>query len=119
MVILTKTLLKSTEELEEKKKEEEWSRIIRNQDGWACLICGNPYKPNAHHLIPREIKEFKFDLDNGITLCWKHHKTCRQISAHNNPLAFFWWVEKYIPFKLEIMKNKYKNYLKNKENIEI
>ena len=114
-MLLTKKLFKSQEQKEELDREKEWSRLIRTRDNWACVICGNPLKPNAHHLIPREIKQFKFDLDNGITLCVKHHKFCRHLSAHNNPLSFFMWLKKYRPFLIEVMENKYREYL-NKED---
>jgi hypothetical protein len=43
-------------------------------------------------LIPREIKELKYDLDNLVTLCPTHHKYSLEISAHRNPLAFFIWL---------------------------
>ena len=105
-MLLTNKLFKSTERKEEKEKEVEWSRIIRTRDNWACVICGNPYKPNAHHIIPREVKEYKFDLDNGVTLCTKHHKFCRKISAHNAPLAFFMWLEKYRHWQFMVMKDR-------------
>ena len=83
------------EQKEEKEKEALWSSEIKKRDGYACLICGSLYRPCAHHLVPREHKEFKFDLDNGLTLCCKHHKFSRVISAHNNPMAFFLWLQKY------------------------
>jgi len=111
-MLLSKKLFKSQEQKEELEKEKEWSRLIRTRDSWACVICGNPYKPNAHHIIPREIREFKFDLDNGITLCTKHHKFSRDLSAHNNALAFFMWVRKYRPFQLEVMEIKYRKFYK-------
>jgi len=80
---------------EEKLREKDWSLAIRSRDGWNCVICGSPAHTNAHHIIPREHKKYKFDLDNGITLCTKHHKFSRQISAHNNPMAFFLWLQRY------------------------
>jgi hypothetical protein len=110
-------MFKNNERAETKKKEEEWSRLIRTKDGWCCCICGNPYKPNAHHIIPRDVKEFKYDLDNGITLCVKHHKFSRVISAHQNTVGFHMWLKKYRPFQLEVMENKYRDYLKRVEGI--
>jgi len=112
-MLITKQMFKNNERAETKKKEEEWSRLIRTRDGWACVICGNPYKPNAHHLLPRELKEFKYDLDNGITLCTKHHKFCRYLSAHNNPLSFFMWIRRYRPYQLEVMENKFRLFYKD------
>jgi hypothetical protein len=94
--MLTNTLFsKSAQQKEEKLKEAKWSTDIRTRDDWSCVICGTQFHTNAHHIIPRENKQYKFDLDNGITLCTKHHKFSRIISAHNNPMAFFLWLQKY------------------------
>jgi len=113
-MILTKKLLETNDKTEEKIKEKEWATAIKTKYNFSCAICGNAYKPNAHHIIPREHKEFKFDLDNGISLCTKHHKFSREISAHNNPLGFFLWLERfYLPLYLlaverqrQILKNE-------------
>lgn len=93
MVSLSK--LKNENRKIEKDLEKEWADAIKTRDGWACVICGSLYSPNAHHLIPREHRAYKFLMDNGVTLCTKHHKFSRVISAHNNPMAFFMWLEKY------------------------
>lgn len=103
---------------EEKRQEQEWARIIKERDNWSCVICGSQYKPNAHHIIPREFKCFKYDLDNGITLCTKHHKFCRFISAHNAPFAFYLWLKRYKPFLLDILENRIRGELL-KEGIKV
>lgn len=104
MVLITKTLFKNQEKREELLKDQAWSREVRTRDGYACVICNSPIRTNAHHLIPREHKLYKYSYDNGITLCIKHHKYSRVISAHNNPLAFFLWLAKYKPdlYKLAV-----------------
>jgi hypothetical protein len=94
-MIITKNLLANQEKKEEKDREKEWAHLIKSKDNYACAICGNSFKPNAHHIVPREHKDFKFAEDNGITLCTKHHKFSRIISAHNNPLAFFCWLQAF------------------------
>lgn len=94
-MIINLAKLNRTARDEEKVLEKEWSLAIRERDGHNCVICGSQFHPNAHHIVPREIKKYKFDLDNGITLCTKHHKFSRKISAHNNPMAFFLWLQKY------------------------
>ena len=83
-----------------------WAKCIKNRDGWKCVICGSDIKPNAHHLIPREIKETKLDLLNGLTLCPKHHFFCRKISAHNNPLGLFFWLEKNRPEQFQFCREE-------------
>ena len=60
-------------------------------------MCPRTEYLNAHHIVPRENKEWKYSIDNGITLCVKHHKFGRRISAHCNPFAFLLWLEENRP----------------------
>lgn len=78
-------------------EDKEWALSVKQRDSMACVICGSTERLNSHHLIPREIKEFKYDIDNGVTLCVKHHMFSRKISAHNNPIAFFKWLCEHRP----------------------
>lgn len=94
-MIFSKSGLDTKDLKEQKELDLIWANKIKERDGWACVICGSKYAPNAHHLIPRENKETRHNIENGITLCTKHHKFSRVISAHNNPLAFYMWLEKY------------------------
>jgi len=88
------------------KEDKDWAKAVKDRDGWACVICGDTYRLNAHHIIARENHETKLDIMNGITLCTKHHFFNRQISAHNNPLGFFMWLENNRPKQLEYLKTK-------------
>ena len=81
----------------QKEKDTEWAKQIKIMGGYECAICGNTFGLNSHHLIPREIKEFRHDLKNGLCLCINHHKFSRKISAHNNPFNFILWLAKYKP----------------------
>ena len=86
------------------KEDTEWAHTVKDRDGWACVICGNSNRPNAHHIIPRENKFTKYKVENGISLCPNHHMFSRQISAHNNPLAFFMWMEARRLSQLKLLK---------------
>ena len=88
------------------KEDKDWAKAVKNRDGWACVICGDKEPLNAHHIIARENHETKLDIQNGITLCTRHHFFNRQISAHNNPLGFFMWLELNRPQQLEYLKTK-------------
>ena len=88
------------------KEDKDWAKAVKDRDGWACVICGATERLNAHHIIAREIHETKHNLMNGITLCPKHHFFCREISAHNNPLGFFMWLENNRPRELSYLKTK-------------
>jgi hypothetical protein len=70
---------------------------VKARENWICQICGSGYKVCCHHIIPREIKEFRYCEDNAITLCLSHHKFNRHISAHNAPFAFFLWLQRFRP----------------------
>ena len=95
------------------KEDKEWSKEIKKRDGFKCVICGSETRPNAHHIIPRENHETKLDINNGLTLCPKHHFFSRKISAHNNPLGLFVWLEQHRPEQLEYCKKKEKKIMQN------
>lgn len=78
------------------KEDREWSSYVKLRDE-ICLVCGSEVNLNAHHLIPREIKEFRYDIENGITLCPKHHRFSFELSAHQNPFAFMLWFRNTYP----------------------
>jgi 5-methylcytosine-specific restriction endonuclease McrA len=77
---------------EKKEKDIEWSRLVKERDGFKCVVCGSTFRPNAHHIIPREVEMFRHLVDNGLTLCVAHHKFNRVISAHQAPFAFHQWL---------------------------
>jgi hypothetical protein len=73
------------------QKDKEWAEAVKQRDKH-CVICKSKERINAHHLFPKQIEKLRWDLDNGITLCPKHHRFSFQLSAHQNPLAFFLWL---------------------------
>ena len=75
------------------KEDKEWASKVKERDNFMCVICGSMDRLNAHHIIPRENHETKLELNNGLSLCPKHHFFCRKISAHNNPVGMFFWLE--------------------------
>ena len=87
-------------------KDKIWAVSVKERDGWRCVICGSDIRPNAHHIIPREQIDTKYDVRNGLTLCPKHHFFCRLISAHNNPLGLFMWLQNNRPEQLEYCISK-------------
>lgn len=70
----------------------QWSLAVKARDDNKCVVCGDTKLLNAHHIIPREIKELRFKIENGISLCPLHHQFGLKISAHRNPFAFFAWL---------------------------
>ena len=106
----TKKQLIKESRIKLRKLDKEWSLKIRNKFGNKCVICPAERYIHAHHIIPKEIKEFRHDLDNGISLCAKHHKFNYEISAHKNPLAFFKFMSENYPEHMDRLMKKYEKY---------
>ena len=118
-MVLAEFKSKAQEKREEKEIYKIWADTIKDRDGRTCLICGSTHDLASHHLCPREHKLWLLELDNGITLCCKHHKFCRNISAHNNPFAFFLWLERYRPQLYAILRARQRMILEKQEGIII
>lgn len=120
LVKLTKKKLKRMDRLLKKKRLKEWARLVKERDGDSCVIChahkgdlyinkkGKTLKViiHAHHIIPKEILEFIYDIMNGISLCPKHHKYCKEISAHKNSFVFIIWLMENRPEQYVYLKSK-------------
>jgi hypothetical protein len=92
-------------------EDKEWADKVKDRDGRRCVICGSTERLNAHHIIVRENHETKFEVSNGLSLCPKHHFFCRQVSAHNNPIGLFMWLEKNRPEQMAFVKNRMEQIL--------
>ena len=86
---------------EKAKLDKDWKIAIKKRDTY-CQVCG-PDKINkvlnVHHQIPKSFLEVRWDLDNGMLLCFQHHSLGRW-SAHQNPVWFSKW----------LVEHKYKTY---------
>ena len=105
------------ERLLKKKKDKEWSIRVKKTYNNKCAFCLKNKYIQAHHIIPREIKDFRHNFLNGIALCPIHHKW-GQTSAHGNPLWFFMKLEKTQPYKLKVLKVKYEQWIKKNLKLE-
>lgn len=97
---ITKAKLKKLEKRERNRKDKEWEVGVKSRDGYKCVICGETKLLNAHHILPRELTKFRWDIENGISLCPSHHQFSRIISAHSNSFVFYYW----------FMKNRFNQY---------
>lgn len=51
-----------------------WRDLVYYRDAYKCQICGSKEKINAHHIFEASFfPDKRFDVDNGIVLCKKHH----------------------------------------------
>lgn len=74
------------------KEDKEWAKKIKTRDNNKCVVCGSEKKPNAHHILPKGNRAYRYDEMNGITLCPKHHRFSFELSAHQNPFVFMLWL---------------------------
>ena len=95
---ITKAMLEKKERKLAKRNfklaDKNWKNLVRERDNYTCQVCMrklDPKNAHAHHLIPRQIKECRHDLLNGITLCYYHHKV-GPWSAHQNAVWFTQWL---------------------------
>lgn len=97
MVKITKAILKKREKkaIKRTKKEEleAWKLKVKERDNYTCQICkkylkDNPHNCHAHHILDKKnYSQFKLDVNNGITLCYRDHKVGK-LSPHLNALFF-------------------------------
>jgi hypothetical protein len=53
----------------------EWRDAVFIRDSYSCRKCGKKGDIQAHHIKPfAKYKNIRFDINNGITLCERHHK---------------------------------------------
>lgn len=79
---------------EKKKKDTDWALAVKERDGFRCVYCGSKDYLNSHHIFSRNNLSTRHDLDNGITLCAKHHTFSKEFSAHQTPTEFTFWLQK-------------------------
>ena len=93
---------KSGRNAEIKRLDKIWSKAVVERDGHRCRYCGNNGN-QPHHIFTRRHRSTRWDLDNGITLCWHHHFHL----AHGEPEMFREFLMKEIGEKqFEILKRR-------------
>ncbi|MBC6982876.1 HNH endonuclease [Caulobacter sp. 17J80-11] len=61
-----------------------WVRAVKSRDGWRCVKCGSQTHLHAHHIKRwKEHPELRYDLNNGVTLCFDCHE-----EAHGRGFKF-------------------------------
>lgn len=85
-----------------------WSRAVRERDGNKCFLCGSKERLSAHHILPaRTWPECKFDIDDGITLCCKHHTFGKEsIHRGSGALLVFLKLQKERPEQFAYLTEK-------------
>jgi len=73
-----------------KRVDRLWSKVVREQAGNKCEVCGVSGEVkvlNAHHYIGRKNMRLRWELFNGVSLCYQHHVGGKE-SAHED---IEWW----------------------------
>jgi len=87
-------------------KDKAWKESILKRDSNTCQICKKQFGNRGmatHHILPREFKELRWDIMNGLTLCSSHHHW-NKFSAHQNSLWFSLWLQKNKPLQFEYLE---------------
>ena len=103
-----------------------WAQLVKSQAGGRCERCDKyprtPHDLHAHHCYGRSDHRLRFDLRNGVSLCWLHHRW-----AEEHPLEFAEWFEKHRPEDTDylyaqrqkgILKRDLDDYLKLEEGLK-
>ena len=67
----------------------EWRKRVFSRDKHECQMpkCGYKRALNAHHIVRwSDAAYLRFDINNGITLCWKCHKEITGAESQYAPL---------------------------------
>lgn len=68
------------------------SKLVKIRAGFKCEYCWGTKYLNSHHIFTRNNYSTRYDLDNGICLCSKHHTLDSNFSAHKTPMEFSEWI---------------------------
>jgi hypothetical protein len=87
----------------EKKATRLWGQAVHQRDEERCQVCGSS-PAQAHHLVGRRNYRLRFEPDNGILLCPKHHTFDSKFSAHQTPTIFGEWFESKYPERHQFIR---------------
>ena len=84
---------------ENKELYAKWRVLVYRRDGFTCQKCGVGTQLEAHHIHNfAEYPKLRYDVQNGITLCIKHHAEFHHL--YGNEKNDEYQIEKYIGKKL-------------------
>lgn len=76
-----------------KRKDDKWSHEVKERANFKCEYCGSTTSLNSHHIFSRSNRSVRWDLDNGVCICSKHHVFSSAFSAHLSPIEFVEWLK--------------------------
>lgn len=75
----------------EDQLDKAWSEYIHRRDR-VCQKCGGSSLLSAHHAFGRVHRATRWDVMNGLLLCYPHHR----YFAHGDPCGFREWFKDHI-----------------------
>ena len=85
-----------------RKADKLWSLAIRQRDK-RCVICGRIDTLQAAHIFSRVSRVTRWDLLNGLALCYWHHFHF----AHKEPILFAEFVKKYLGKEYAVLRRRH------------
>ncbi len=91
------------------KHHRAWAKAVRARFNNQCVVCGTTIQLCAHHLIPWEIEKYRYDVNNGIAVCPKHHTGYGYgLSPHSHgSILFAIFLKNNFPFVLKWIEDHY------------
>ena len=85
----------------------EWRIAVLREWNHRCAVCGTDENIQAHHIIHRRSSGvglyYRWNVDNGMALCAKHHEFSQHCSAHGCPAGFLEWLVREEPQIHQVM----------------
>lgn len=66
-----------------------WSKAVKKRDGHRCVRCGSRKGLESAHGLPRTYRATRWELRNGLAMCWD----CHRLWAHRFPHEFTVWFQ--------------------------
>ena len=97
-----------------------WAEAIQKRDG-CCQYpdCGKTERLASHHIFSRRGNKTRHDLDNGVSLCWYHHRFKAHSGDITDQMEYSEWIKGRLGRHFDIMHKLSKEPCKPDYNLEI
>lgn len=79
-----------------------WSELVKLRAGNKCDRCESTHMTQGHHIIPRTNWNLRYEIDNGVCLCLRHHL----FWAHKDVISFTNWINRKYSGRIERLELK-------------
>jgi hypothetical protein len=66
-----------------------WATCVKERANNECEMCGSIKLIQAHHIVPRTVYSTRYELENGVALCFR----CHFYVAHKDMLKFYEYIK--------------------------